>query len=355
MVMEVYPLPVASFSTTTVCENELPTHFTNLTTIPTGSISIYEWDFSDNGAVSDLPSPTHDYADSGIYEVSLIVVSNNGCRDTIVNPVKIKAKPAANFISDITSGCSPLCIQLQDNSIANSSSIVSYDWTIDNNITLTSEDPNICLENNSNLNEELKNVELIVTNDLGCSDTILAIDYLTVYPRPLASFEADPLETTIYEPEFDFFNLSEGGSSYFWNYGDSISSISYEEAHLYSDTGEFDVSLIVTSAHGCVDSTILTVLVKPVISVYIPNAFTPNSDGDNDTFFISGEYISTTNFEFMIFDRWGTLIYRTTEFRPWDGTYKNELVQQDAYIYKVSLEGSSGARYEYKGHVLLLK
>lgn len=76
----------------------------------------------------------------------------------------------------------------------------------------------------------------------------------------------------------------------------------------------------------------------PVAALYIPNAFTPNGDGLNDTFGGVGEGI--TDYNIQIFDRWGNLLFESNDInKQWDGSYKNELSPSGVYVFKVSAKG----------------
>lgn len=352
---QVYPLPVAEFSSTTACVNGNPTNFFNFSTISQGSITIYNWDFDDNGATSNSQFANYNYASAGTYNVELNIETADGCKDTIMHSVDVSPKPEANFIADVKEGCFPYCTLFQDNSQSNSVSITDYFWIFGNGEVNLSQTPEICFENISHIDDAIYDATLIVTNDLGCKDTIVESNYITVWPKPLAEFSADPVETNMYNSIITFLNLSEGGDSYNWDYNDGAQSVVFEEEHQYADTGIFVPQLIITTLNGCKDTTELVVQVDPVLNVYVPSAFTPNGDGVNDSFFIEGFAINFEKFEFLIFDRWGTLIYRTEEDRPWDGTYKGDVAPQDVYVYRVRLRGPDGRDKEYEGHFNLLK
>lgn len=83
--------------------------------------------------------------------------------------------------------------------------------------------------------------------------------------------------------------------------------------------------------------------IEPLMNVYIPNSFTPNGDGINDTFGIKGE--GRFDFSLVIFNRWGEKIFESNNaLKQWDGTYKNEPVQQGDYVFQLMANGK-----EYKG------
>jgi gliding motility-associated-like protein len=83
--------------------------------------------------------------------------------------------------------------------------------------------------------------------------------------------------------------------------------------------------------------------VVPPLSIYIPNAFTPNGDGINDTFGVKGEGIK--DFRLLIFNRWGEVIFESTEPRKqWDGRVSGEPVQQGTYVYELYANGVKKGR-----------
>ncbi len=78
--------------------------------------------------------------------------------------------------------------------------------------------------------------------------------------------------------------------------------------------------------------------VSPPLSMYIPSAFSPNGDGINDMFGVKGEGIK--DFQILIYNRWGEVIFETTEARKqWDGKYNGNPVEQGTYVYKLFASG----------------
>lgn len=78
----------------------------------------------------------------------------------------------------------------------------------------------------------------------------------------------------------------------------------------------------------------------PPLVYYIPNAFTPNGDGLNDSFGLVGEGI--TEYTIQIFNRWGNLIFESKDPKnQWDGSYHNEKSEVGVYVYKISAKGPS--------------
>ena len=100
------------------------------------------------------------------------------------------------------------------------------------------------------------------------------------------------------------------------------------------------------------------VQITPAAVIYIPNAFTPNGDGMNDTFGAIGEGI--IEYTLQIFNRWGELIFESNDIKvQWDGVYKNDIAPIDVYVYKLAAKGPNlngkGTKKIYKsGSVTLV-
>lgn len=108
-----------------------------------------------------------------------------------------------------------------------------------------------------------------------------------------------------------------------------------------------------TSAAGCVAYDDVCVSVTKDWNVYIPNAFTPNGDSENDIFIPVGYGLS--QIRLFIFDRWGTQIFAGDENNPgWDGKLKGKVCEQGVYIYQVEIKTMAGNTIKKVGHVTLL-
>lgn len=90
--------------------------------------------------------------------------------------------------------------------------------------------------------------------------------------------------------------------------------------------------------------------VIPEMALYVPNTFTPNDDGLNDTFGIAGEAIS--EFRIQVFNRWGQLVFESKNANErWDGTYAGQKVPQGVYIYKITARSPGGKRHNQEGNL----
>lgn len=102
-----------------------------------------------------------------------------------------------------------------------------------------------------------------------------------------------------------------------------------------------------------VTSTSNTTEVVPFMSIYIPNSFTPNGDGMNDTFGATGEAIK--EYSIQVYNRWGEVIFQSDNYsQQWDGTYDGAKAPQGTYVYKVSASGITGKSTIKNGTVHLI-
>lgn len=347
----VSPLPVAGFTSNPPCLNA-PAQFNSTSSIPSGSITGYAWDFGDNSGTASQQNPQHTYTQPGSFDVTLVVYSGDGCTDTVRQTVVVNPLPAPAFTALNTLGCGPLPVQFSDSSFISAGNIVSWAWDFGDGGTSSQQDP-LYVYNTSGSYP----VTLTTTSDSGCVNTLTINNTVTVYPGPMAEFEPDPAETDILDPNFNFINLSNGALTYYWTFGDGGNSIAFEPQHAYSDTGNYLVTLYVSNAYGCRDTVQHPVRVNPIFSWWIPNAFTPNGDGSNEAFNVKGEYI--VNVELTIFNRWGEKIFFSEgrENAEWDGSIMGSAIkaQEGVYVYTVRVEDVWGKYHEKIGHVSLVR
>ncbi|MCC6582780.1 MAG: gliding motility-associated C-terminal domain-containing protein, partial [Chitinophagales bacterium] len=141
--------------------------------------------------------------------------------------------------------------------------------------------------------------------------------------------------------------------SYVWSTGAQSSSITVTAAGTYS--------VSVTDGNGCSGSDAIVISSNCANDLWIPNAFTPNRDGTNDVFYVRGNPQNTTIEKFLIYNRWGNKVFEATNILPdditkgWDGTFKGEPAQFEAYGYEVVARFNNGSKKTLKGNVTLLK
>jgi len=138
------------------------------------------------------------------------------------------------------------------------------------------------------------------------------------------------------------------GASYLWQDGST---------NPYFDvTGSGTYTLDVVSACGSSSSdTIKIELINCACEIFIPNAFTPNSDAKNENFYPTAT-CDFVRYEFLIFDRWGEKIFESIDItESWDGKYKNKNVPVGVYIYVLNYSWEIGIDKQFKGHVSVIR
>lgn len=352
----VHPLPDAEFSATHVCDGSIVT-FNDLSTIPnTGGLQSWAWNFGDGSVVNNNQNASHLYPAKGSYSVQLLVVSNFGCMDSITKISIVNPNPIVSFSTNDTAGCEPLCIVFQNlSSIATGTNV---QWVWDFGEGNTASDPNHCYNNSSVVSPEFFSVTLSVTSDSGCISSLSKNNYITVYPNPTAGFAVDPQTAIVTNPVISIIDASAGANFWNWDFGDGSDTASAFNPlpHTYADTGTYTIMLITSNQFSCLDTSYQTVIIEPDFLFYIPNAFTPNDDGVNDTFSGRGEVI--TKYEMTIFDRWGNLIFFSDDMdKPWDGraNHGTGIAQGEVYIYSFKVTDFNMKKHEYKGIVTLVR
>src|SRR5690606_37612055 len=115
---------------------------------------------------------------------------------------------------------------------------------------------------------------------------------------------------------------------------------------------------------SCSDTTYRAIAVKSDIN--FPNAFTPNPNGPSGGAYDKNDYLNNdifypftdgvTEYDLMIFNRWGELIFQSRELNiGWDGYFKGKLCQQDAYVWRANVKFFDGRVYSQTGTVTLLR
>lgn len=178
--------------------------------------------------------------------------------------------------------------------------------------------------------------------------------FVTINPNPISDFQPDPSITDITAPQVLFVNNSSSGQ-YLWDFGDGNTSTVNQPFYIYSDTGNYSVTLTVTNSQtGCSSQTIQSVLINPYFRMFIPNTFTPNQDGLNENFIVHTD--SYKYFRLTIYDRWGQILFDTTKpEQGWNGKFNENDVPQGVYTYQVSVTTLKDEKKRFVGTVTILR
>ena len=312
----------------------------------TDSNSSLLWNFGSNSnhpLSSSINPPAISYVTAGIQPVTLDY-SYMGCPGIpVLDSVLVWEMPLAGFIPSPYEGCAPLDVTFYN---LHTDTNYRYTWQIQGQ-TFHEEKPSWKFDNPG----EYTALQL-VENQYGCKSDPVSTK-IEVYPVPVAGFTNSPDSAWIHRAIIEFDNSSIGASIYNWDFGDGTTDNFFNGTHNYTDTGTYDITLVVLSDHGCRDTVYGKIRVYEGFSFFVPNAFTPNNDGDNDAFQGYGTFLHS--YEMWIFDRWGLQIYHTQDYnKPWDGTI-NSPVQSDTYVYRIRVTDYTDKPHVFIGSVTLVR
>ena len=274
MEIEVFALTDVAYNNDNTLGCSVP-HSVNFTGTSADAIA-WSWDFGD-GTTSNQQNPNHVYTDFGIYNVTLVVTNPNGCENVISTTNIELIETEASIVNSQFSGCTPLSFNLSDNSTT-VLPITNWLWEINTPsglITSTDQTPNFIVPDTGCFD-----IVLTVTNTLGCSSTQTFSDAVCVGDDPLVNFEGIPIVACV-DQEVNFTDLSSPFvDTWFWDFGNMDNSYSQNPSTTYSDTGFYDVTLVV-SDKGCIDQITLT----DYIEVTAPKAiFTITQNCENSLY-----------------------------------------------------------------------
>jgi gliding motility-associated-like protein len=286
-------------------------------------------------------------------------VNINGCISSDAVQITFYKLPTASFAMSQSEGCPPLSVRFARTSVDK----YAYTWYFgDKSAMSTDENPTFIYETPGRYS-----AKLVVTGPDG--KPVEMVKTIIVRELPEANFELVPSKVYIPEEELRCFNYSSGGKDYLWEFGDGGTSTDLNPSYVYRDSGFYSVKLKVWSQYGCVDSLTLENGVHVIESskIKFPSAFTPNSNGagggsynrfdySNDVFYpivITGEI---QNYHLQIYNRWGVLIFESNDINiGWDGYYRDKLMMQDIYIYRVSGRLNNGKKINAAGDFMLMR
>ena len=345
----VSPAPVPGFAVDkpNYCLPNAVVKFNNSSSIANATALTYLWDFGEPSSPNNSSTalnPSHQYAGTGPYNVTLHVVSNVGCfHDTIIQVKNIHPQPKADFTFNKPGICIGDNVTITDNSDGKDGTINQWNWDLGDGTTRNTNTFTYTFTDTLTYN-----VKLYSVNSFGCnSDTL--VKPFTVYPYPHVDAGPDRfiLEggTITLEPVTYATN-----AQYLWT--PNLYLIDNRIARVKVDNPLTDMTytLTVTNGGGCPASD--DVFVKLLKFPIIPNTFTPNNDGINDFWRI--DYLNTyPNNRVQIFTRSGQLVFESRGYNtPWDGTLKGKALPIDTYYYII--EPGNG-RDPITGYVTILK
>ena len=302
------------------------------------SLKALKWNFGDN-STSTAANVYHIYNNPVNYSVSLMITTGNGCIDTVTKTIAVTGlKTDFNYT---TVPCND-SVSFQDNTVQNGDPVKSWNWDFGNSGNSTGVNPIHVFHGAGNFS-----VTLITTTQKGCTDSVTKA--ISIAGASKADFSTLTMPC---RPEVQFNNSSINALSYNWNFGDGTSSNEPNPMHVYNEQGTYHVTLYINEGTFCIDSmtNVLDYASAEMLAHFLPNAFTPNNDGLNDKFIVTGDNPCEV-VELIVYNRWGQIIYDTKDISSgWDGTLSGTVVAEGVYVY--ILKGEGWSRY---GTVTVIK
>lgn len=197
------------------------------------------------------PYFTDTFRTPGRISISMIYEDRRGCWDTLTKPYWILVgKPADSFTVSASTACGPFRATLTDvSTTVVGTSLRSYFWDFGDGSTSTGS---VAVTSHTYTAAGTYDIKSIVTDNIGCTDTLIRRAVLTVW-RPRAAFSASSTYPCAGRA-VTFTNLSSGHSSSYWLFGDGDTSSATSPSHIYNTPGVYTIKLIVRDTHGCTDT-----------------------------------------------------------------------------------------------------
>jgi gliding motility-associated-like protein len=260
----ILPQPPSSFTINPGIACPPPSVIQFNSTAPPGST--YQWDFG--GGTSTLPNPQYTYTTTGIKQITLVVTSPFGCKDTISQTDTIYNN-ILTILPSVDSGCAPLEVSFAVSSITTvpfgipmtyPSPIVSYSWVFGDGNTSNAATPT-----NIYQNPGIYTCTVTVTTANGC--TFTDTHEIRVGVVPVAGFTVQPTHVCYIDPSY-FTNTSTNATGYLWIFGDGTTLIGDLNPTHYWDIPGFFTPILVAYNNGCPD----TFVYPGIITVDSPKA-----------------------------------------------------------------------------------
>ena len=203
------------------------------------------------------------------------------------------------------------------------------------------------------------NIELTTNN--GCKFETSFPNIVQAYDYPVSSFSLNPNPAILYDPVVNAYNQSSSDAIIFdWYAPGSSPSSGTDEDMVFkypTEEGEYLVELYVENEFGCSDTMEQRVEIIDEVNLYAPNSFTPDGDGINDTWRVHISGIDIYDFNLVIFNRWGEVVFESNNPEiGWDGSYGGRTAPDGVYVWTIrALDERSDDVHEFSGSITLIR
>jgi len=295
-------------------------------------------------------SSSHLFENPGVHQSNLIIENEFGCQDSIIKDFNWQPAPPVILIApDAEEGCNPLAVSFENLS-SPIDSTYQIIWEMGDGGTSDEIFPKYQFDESG-----LYSIYVEITSPLGCIIDTLFTDLINVEPAPKAIFSVNPETPTILNSEVIIEKLSAANLYHVWSIDQNVfynENVNYD----FESIGRFEVTLTVEDAFGCMDEKTEWIEVEDAFTYFLPNAFTPNGDGDNEKFIGIGIFSGIKDFEMTIFDRWGNLIFKTNDPNiGWDGSHNNVAISTGVYQCIVKFVDHKNEIHNFTQPIVLIR
>ncbi len=310
-VVQVKPMPVAAVKgISTICSGD------STLLIANAGLS-YSW--STGATTSGI------YMQPAISTTYTLSISNGTCQKDTDIVVTVNDKPKGE-LSGNTSICSG------SNTLLTASGGTFYKWNTG--------------ASTSSITVAIASKYSVVIMQNGCTDTLSTV--IIVNPLPVLNACCD--STIAFGQNVQL--TSSGGSTYLWSPSQGLNCNTCTDP-VASPLVSTTYTLTVTSDSGCNSQQTITIDVS-CGTVFVPDAFSPNGDGQNDILYVRGDCINTIYFK--VFDRWGNKVFETNDKNTgWDGRCRGQAMNSGSYVYYITATLYDGTTQTKKGNVALVR
>jgi gliding motility-associated-like protein len=300
----------------------------------------YIWDLG-NGLVSTDENTSVTYQSGGFYDITLVASNETtGCLDSIIKPIQVFPKMNVSAEDGLTCEGDTLYLSAFGGE--------SYLWQPGGALNDSlSQFPYLTAQENTEL-------IVLITDTNDCSKSVeLSAEYIRPANTPLWSDTVVNFGSTVH---FDY--PLQPYHSHNW-FGPNLNGCSTCSFGFLTPNSDITFGLSVTDELSCfVDTFYFQFTVLDELLFWMPNSFTPNSDGVNDYFFPEITRAKSDGYQFMIFNRNGQLIWETNDINEkWNGAFEESSFygSTQMYVWKVRVQNLRSEFQEFSGHVTLLR
>ncbi len=346
----IHPKPMAEFNFPLAVD--CPPFTVQFTNSSLGTNLDYNWDFGDGNTSSEM-SPAEVYYNTGTdiaqHDVSLVIITDFSCRDTVVKPVQVYPGVEVNFEASAWNGCSPMQINL-DGTATNEN---EYYWYVDDRVISNYQDPTYRFVNETP-GDKIFNVKFRALSINGCVDD--TVKQITIFPKPLAEFLPSPqaqdfnTDTDITQVTLNNQTNNQAAWEYQWDFGDGTtstqSSASFDKNYtiwgdIHNDS-RIPVNLIAANTNHpqCADTIMHYIIIRPPLPRVEIGADVLGCKPLTVDFTATTKYIYPDSYEWDF----GYNGLSSSEANPLPVVYDKD----NTYIVRLTVKGDGGTSWDYK-------